>query len=80
VTIGADAPSFEYRDGTVYREKPMRSLITMNSTESYHAACVAGLGIIQSPRSGVLPSIAAGRDGGKRTREPRDESDFGRTP
>jgi DNA-binding transcriptional LysR family regulator len=35
----------------------MPSVITVNSTDSYHAACVAGLGIIQSPRSGELPSI-----------------------
>lgn len=58
--FGTVTPSFEYRDGTVYREKSMRCMITVNSTESYHAACVAGLGIIQSPRSGLLPSIAAG--------------------
>jgi DNA-binding transcriptional LysR family regulator len=58
--FGTDAPSFQHRDGTIYREKPMRSVITVNSTESYQAACVAGLGIIQSPRSGVLPSIVAG--------------------
>ena len=35
-------------------------MITVNSTDSYHAACVASLGIIEAPRSGVLPSIAAG--------------------
>jgi uncharacterized protein YlaN (UPF0358 family) len=35
-------------------------VITVNSTDSYHAACVASLGIIEAPRSGVLPSIAAG--------------------
>jgi DNA-binding transcriptional LysR family regulator len=27
-------------------------------TDSYLAACIAGLGIIQAPRSGMLPSIA----------------------
>ena len=58
--FGAEAPSFEYRDGDVYRDWPMRSVITVNSTDSYHAACLAGLGIIQSPRIGVLGSIAAG--------------------
>jgi DNA-binding transcriptional LysR family regulator len=60
VRFGADSPAFEYLDGNVYRDLPMRSSITVNSTDSYQAACVAGLGIIQSPRSGVLPSIAAG--------------------
>jgi DNA-binding transcriptional LysR family regulator len=58
--FGADAPSFEYKDGNVYRERPMRSLITVNSTDSYQAACAGGLGIIQAPRSGLLPAIAAG--------------------
>lgn len=58
--FGAEAPSFEYRDGNVYRDWPMRSVITVNSSDSYHAACLAGLGIIQSPRIGVLGSIAAG--------------------
>jgi DNA-binding transcriptional LysR family regulator len=38
----------------------MRSLITVNSTDSYHAACIAGLGVIQVPRWGVTASIAAG--------------------
>jgi len=58
--FGAEAPGFEYRDGDGYRDWPMRSVITVNSTDSYHAACLAGLGIIQSPRIGVLGSIAAG--------------------
>jgi DNA-binding transcriptional LysR family regulator len=60
VRFGADTPGFEYRDGKVYRERPMRSVISVNSTDSFHAACIAGLGIIQVPRSGVLPNIAAG--------------------
>jgi len=38
----------------------MRSVITVKGTESYDAACVAGLGIIPSVHSGVLPSIATG--------------------
>src|SRR5689334_14438114 len=60
VRFGTDAPAFEYRDGNGYRERPMRSVITVNSTDSYRAACLAGLGIIQSPRLGLLPSVAAG--------------------
>jgi DNA-binding transcriptional LysR family regulator len=60
VRFGTDAPSFEYRDGNIYRERPMRSLITVNSTDSYRAACLAGLGIIQSPRMGLLPSFTTG--------------------
>jgi DNA-binding transcriptional LysR family regulator len=55
-----DAPSFEYQDGTVYRERPTRSLITVNSSDAYNAACILGLGIIQAPRAGMLPAIAVG--------------------
>jgi DNA-binding transcriptional LysR family regulator len=58
--LGADNPGFEYRAGNAYRDRPMRSLITVNSTDSYNAACLAGLGIIQAPRSGVLANIVAG--------------------
>jgi DNA-binding transcriptional LysR family regulator len=60
IRFGTDAPSFEYRDGTVYRERSMQSRVTVNSTDSYQAACIAGLGIIQAPRLGILPRIAAG--------------------
>jgi DNA-binding transcriptional LysR family regulator len=60
IRFGADAPGFEYRDGNVYRDRPMRSAITVNSTDSYRAACLAGLGIIQSPRMGLLSSVTAG--------------------
>lgn len=58
--FGTDAPGFEYRDGHVWRERPMRSVITVNSTDSYQAACLAGLGIIQAPRMGCLERVAAG--------------------
>lgn len=44
-----EEPTFEYRDGDVYREKPMRALVTVNGTDAYAAACRAGLGIIQAP-------------------------------
>jgi DNA-binding transcriptional LysR family regulator len=58
--FGTDSPSFEYFDGKVYRERPMQCAITVNSTDSYQAACIAGLGIIQAPRMGLGPSIAVG--------------------
>ncbi len=60
LTFGADAPSFEYKDGNAYRDLPMQSIITVNSSDSYTAAALAGLGIIQAPRTGMLPSFAAG--------------------
>ena len=39
----------EYFDGERYRTQAMPGAITVNDTESYKAACLAGLGIIQSP-------------------------------
>jgi DNA-binding transcriptional LysR family regulator len=33
-------------------------ILTVNSTETYHAACLAGLGIIQVPRVGVRKRCA----------------------
>ena len=60
VRFGTDSPGFEYREGGRYRELSMRSLIAVNSTDSYRAACLVGLGIIQSPRMGLLASVAAG--------------------
>lgn len=35
-------------------------ILTVNSTETYHAACLAGLGIIQVPRIGVREALRAG--------------------
>jgi len=54
------APGFEYLDGKVCRERPMRSQLTVNGTDSYLAACIARLGIIQALRSRMLPSTATG--------------------
>lgn len=63
------APGFEYYDGKLYRELPMRSMVTVDSFNAYEAACIAGLGIIQIPRPGqerhaaklveVLPELVA---------------------
>lgn len=58
--LGAERPSFEYFDGTQYRERGMRALVTVNNTDAYRAACVAGLGIIQIPRLGLRSSVGDG--------------------
>lgn len=59
-TLGVEPPSFEYPVDGGYRELPMRSLITVNNVDAYHATCIAGLGIIQVPRIGMLAALAAG--------------------
>ena len=38
----------------------MRSLVSVSGTEAYVASCRAGLGLIQAPRYGIEPLIAAG--------------------
>lgn len=58
--LGSEVPSFEYPTGDGYAERPMRSLVTVNSVEAYHMACVAGLGIIQVPRAGMHAKLASG--------------------
>ena len=60
-TLGPERPSFEYPDGNGYREWPMRSLVTVNNADAYQAACIAGLGIIQAPRVGLLSALASGQ-------------------
>jgi DNA-binding transcriptional LysR family regulator len=55
---GAEPPAFEYREGSRYRDHPMKALISVNSADAYQAACVAGLGIIQVPRTAkVIDSL-----------------------
>jgi DNA-binding transcriptional LysR family regulator len=49
-SLGGDEPTFEYRDGGRWRERPVHCLVTVNNADSYEAACLAGLGIIQTPR------------------------------
>lgn len=58
--LGSEQPAFEYRAGEGYAEWPMRSRVTVNNTDAYHAACLAGLGIIQAPRHGLQRALAEG--------------------
>lgn len=60
LSFGTDAPSFEYPDGDRYRELPMKSLVAVNNADAYEAACLAGLGIIQAPRTGMAERFASG--------------------
>jgi DNA-binding transcriptional LysR family regulator len=59
-TFGTTPPAFEYADGAGYALYPMRSAVTVNSSDAYQAACLAGLGIIQAPRVGVRRLVEAG--------------------
>jgi DNA-binding transcriptional LysR family regulator len=58
--LGGEPPVFEYREGDEDRLVPMRSPVTVNGTEAYRAASLAGLGIVQAPRLGARAALAAG--------------------
>lgn len=59
-TPGARPQGFEiWRDGQIQWIKT-GGVLTVNSTETYHAACLAGLGIIQVPRAGVRDALRQG--------------------
>jgi len=59
-SFGTSPPTFEYRDGHTYAQHPMRSIVTLNTAESYRTACLAGLGIVQTPRMGVRTLLEDG--------------------
>jgi DNA-binding transcriptional LysR family regulator len=60
-TLGARSPGFEYAEGGSYRSRPMAGALTVNSSEAYLAACLAGIGLVQVPRPGVAALLESGR-------------------
>jgi DNA-binding transcriptional LysR family regulator len=54
--------AWEYRDPAddTVRLLPMRANVSVNGTDAYQAAAIAGLGLYQAPRLGAGPLIAAG--------------------
>jgi DNA-binding transcriptional LysR family regulator len=59
-TLGAKTTGFEYTQGGEAFALPMQGQVTVNNAESYQAACLAGLGMIQAPFVGVRELIAQG--------------------
>lgn len=60
-TLGARSPGFETRDAAgAPRFLPMPGAVTVNNSEAYLAACLAGLGIIQAPAVAMRPRVARG--------------------
>lgn len=66
-TLGGKSNGFEYREITNEKSEPIEKTIAMqgalavNNVDAYTGACLAGLGIIQSPEPGMRDHIAAGR-------------------
>ncbi len=59
-TFGARSAGFEYEDAGVRRSVPMGGAVTVGNADAYTAACLAGLGLIQAPASGVQTLIDRG--------------------
>lgn len=60
VNLGTRSQGFEVATDNGPRWIKTGGMLTVNSTETYHAACLAGLGIIQVPRVGVREALRAG--------------------
>lgn len=60
-TLGMAPAGWEYHDGERWTSHPVPGAVTVNDTEAYQAACLAGLGLIQAPALGLAPLIAEGR-------------------
>ena len=58
--LGAKPDRFEYRLGDMPHSQPMHAAITVNNSDAYLAACLAGLGIVQMPMFGVHGLIKSG--------------------
>lgn len=60
-TLGGKPDGWEYEEDGVWKELPMRGQITVNNAEAYVAAAVAGLGLIQTPRTSLEEELRTGR-------------------
>ncbi|UVL55188.1 LysR family transcriptional regulator [Pseudomonas sp. B21-035] len=58
--MGARSPGFEYQQDGATRYQAMPGVITVNSSEAYESACLAGLGLIQAPAAGLREYIERG--------------------
>ena len=60
VNLGVRPQGFEVARDNGTQWMKTGGVLTVNSTETYHAACLAGLGIIQVPRVGVRDALRGG--------------------
>ncbi|ELY2895041.1 LysR family transcriptional regulator [Cronobacter sakazakii] len=61
LTLGTRPAGFEIGRESGSEWIPTGGVLTVNSTETYQAACFAGLGIIQVPRIGVREALRSGK-------------------
>lgn len=60
-TLGARPAGWEHGRGAQLRTLTLDGSVTVNNSDAYEAACLAGLGIIQAPAIGLRPHVEAGR-------------------
>jgi DNA-binding transcriptional LysR family regulator len=60
-TLGARPAGWEHGRGDGHRTLTLGGSVTVNNSDAYEAACLAGLGIIQAPAIGMRPHVDAGR-------------------
>ncbi|WP_206119004.1 LysR family transcriptional regulator [Chromobacterium fluminis] len=58
--LGARPAGWEWRDGNGSHWLAMAGSVIVNNAEAYQAACLAGLGLIQAPESGVRHLLDSG--------------------
>ncbi|MFT3998124.1 MAG: LysR family transcriptional regulator [Asticcacaulis sp.] len=59
--MGARPDGFDYFDGEKWQTIEMDGVLSVNNSEAYRHAALAGLGIIQAPRIGMVEHVAQGR-------------------
>jgi DNA-binding transcriptional LysR family regulator len=59
-TLGSKPFGFEYLEGDKYKTIQMKGNITVNNTDAYKAACLAGFGIIQAPAVSTVEYLKSG--------------------
>ncbi|MBT2374046.1 LysR family transcriptional regulator [Pseudomonas fluorescens] len=58
--LGSRSSGFEYQQGNKVQRIDMAGRVTVNSTDAYQAACLAGFGLIQVPLLGIRELLASG--------------------
>lgn len=59
-TFGSRSVGFEYQQDGKRHCLPMAGTVTVNNTDCYNAACLAGFGIVQAPVAGKRECLARG--------------------
>lgn len=60
-SLGSKSGGFEYCQNSELHTVSMAGAVSVNNSDAYQAACVAGLGIIQAPEVGMRPLLESGR-------------------